>query len=118
MALSRRSFLETAALGSLAAHRALAAEVDTKTGMPTRILGKTGTRISVVGFGCGSRLLSYNDQDKAIAALHRGIELGVTYIDTAIGYGNGKSETWVGNALQGRRKGLWLTTKVQERDGE
>ncbi|MBK5294067.1 MAG: aldo/keto reductase, partial [Acidobacteriia bacterium] len=47
-----------------------------------------------------------------------GIELGVTYIDTAIGYGNGKSETWVGNALQGRRKGLWLTTKVQERDGE
>jgi predicted aldo/keto reductase-like oxidoreductase len=118
MSISRRSFLESAALGSLAAHAALGAEVDKKTGMPTRILGKTGARVSVVGFGCGSRLLSYKEEDKAIAALHRGMDLGITYLDSAYGYGGGKSETWVGNAIKGRRKGLWITTKINERDGE
>ncbi|MBM3810086.1 MAG: aldo/keto reductase [Acidimicrobiia bacterium] len=117
MSISRRSFLESAAFASLTAQTAaLAAEADKKTGMPTRILGKTGARVSIVGMGCGSRLLSYKDEDKAIEALHRAMDLGVTYLDTAYGYGSGKSETWVANAIKGRRKGLWVTTKINERN--
>lgn len=116
MALSRRSFLESIPL--LAANAALAAKTDKKTGMPTRVLGKTGARVSVLGFGCGSRLLSYNEEAKAAEALNRGIELGITYLDTAYGYGAGKSESWVGGVIKGRRQGLWITTKVQDRKAD
>jgi predicted aldo/keto reductase-like oxidoreductase len=116
MAISRRSFLESVPL--LAAQAALAAETDKKTGMPTRVLGKTGARVSVLGFGCGSRLLSYSDEAKAAEALNRGIELGITYLDTAFGYGSGKSESWVGGVIKGRRQGLWITTKVQDRKAD
>jgi hypothetical protein len=117
MAITRRNFLESTALAPFVAQVLESAEVDKKTGMPTRILGKTKARVSIVGFGCGSRLLSYGDADKAVAALHRGMDQGINYLDTAYGYGSGKSETWVGQAIQGRRKGLWLTTKINERDG-
>jgi aryl-alcohol dehydrogenase-like predicted oxidoreductase len=116
MALSRRSFLESVPF--LTASAALAADVDPKTGMPTRILGRTGARVSILGFGCGSRLLSYQEQDKAAEALNRGLALGINYLDTAFGYGAGKSESWVGSVIKGRRQGLWITTKVQERNGD
>jgi predicted aldo/keto reductase-like oxidoreductase len=113
MSLSRRNFIESAALAG--AYPLLAEKLDKKSGMPTRVLGKTGARVSIVAFGCGSRLLSY-DEDGAQAALNRGMELGVTYLDTAYGYGNGKSEERVGRAIQGRRKGLWIATKVTSRN--
>lgn len=116
MTLTRRTFLEAIPFGA-AAQLLTGAELDKKTGMPTRILGRTGARVSAIGFGCGSRLLSYKDEDKAVAALTRGLDAGITYLDTAYGYGNGKSETWVGKAIQGRRAGLWITTKINERDG-
>ena len=48
MGISRRRFLETAALSGVAAQPLLAAEVDGKSGMPTRILGKTGARVSIL----------------------------------------------------------------------
>ena len=59
MSISRRSFLETL----LAANAALAAKVDSKSGMPTRVLGRTKARVSAVALGCGSRLLSYKTED-------------------------------------------------------
>jgi aryl-alcohol dehydrogenase-like predicted oxidoreductase len=113
MSLSRRIFLESAAFAS--AYPLLAEKLDKKTGMPTRILGKTGARVSLIALGCGSRLLSYDD-DGAQAALNRALDLGITYLDTAFGYGNGKSEERVGRAIKGRRKGLWLATKVTSRN--
>lgn len=117
MSLSRRHFLEAAAAGPLAVQRALGAETDPKTGMPTRILGKTGARVTAIALGCGSRLLSYKEEDKAVEAIHRALDLGIRYLDTAFGYGDGKSETWVGQALKGRRKQVWLATKINKRDG-
>jgi len=117
MSLPRRLFLETIPLAGLAPYSALATRIDRKTGMPTRVLGRTGARVSVIGIGCGSRLLSYQDQDKGIEALQKAMDLGVNYIDTAFSYGGGKSETWVGQAIRGRRKGLWIATKMSERDG-
>ena len=67
--------------------------------------------------GCGSRFLMYKEEDKALAALEKALNLGITYYDTAYTYGNGLSETRVGMALKGRRNGVWLTTKIAERDG-
>ena len=114
MSISRRSFLETL----VAANAALAAKVDGKSGMPTRVLGKTKARVSAVGLGCGSRLLSYKTEDKAVEAIEKALSLGITYFDTAFGYGSGVSEGWVGKGLEGKRKNVWLVTKINERDGD
>ncbi len=86
--------------------------------MPTREFGQTGKRISVVAFGCGSRFLAYKNEDDAIAVLHRALELGITYFDSAYDYGAGLSETRVGKALAGRRKDVYLVTKLPSRNGD
>lgn len=118
MDISRRRFIETASAGTLAAQAALGADVDKKTGMPTRILGRTGARVSVIAFGCGSRLLGYKDRDKAVAILNRGLDLGVSYLDTAYSYGNGQSEEWLGEVVKARKKDFWLATKINKRNGD
>jgi predicted aldo/keto reductase-like oxidoreductase len=118
MSISRRRFLETTAVSPLAAQISLAADVDKKTGMPVRTLGKTGARVSVLAFGSGSRFLAYKEEDKALAALTKALDLGITYIDTAYGYGNGQSETWIGKIMPARRKQIFLATKVNARKGD
>src|ERR1700726_985472 len=110
MKLSRRDFLGTAALTTVAARAA--------TGdMPTRVLGRTGARVSILAMGGGSRFLMYQDEDKALEALNRAFDLGITYMDTAFGYGNGLSETRVGKVMAVRRKkdGIFLATKIEAR---
>ena len=77
-------------------------------------LGKTDLMVSEVGFGgIPIRRLS---EDEAIRVIRRSIELGVTLIDTACGYGT--SEERIGRAIAGRREGLILATKSPARDGE
>lgn len=116
MAVSRRSFLSTTtATAAAAAASALAAPAKSLP-MPKRKLGRTGAEVSAIAFGCGSRLLAYESMEKGIEALNRGIDQGITYIDTAYGYGNGKSETWVGEVMKTRRKQVWLATKIDKRD--
>lgn len=117
MSISRRQFFETAAAGTAAAS-AFAAEVDKKTGMPMRVLGRTGAKVSILGFGSGSRFLMYKDEDKAGEALNKALDLGITYVDTAAGYGNGQSEERIGKFLGDRRKNIWLVTKVAERKAD
>ena len=94
MSITRRKFFETTAFAAMVAQAGIAADVDTKTGMPMRTLGKTGARVSVLAFGSGSRFLAYKEEDKGLAALNKALDLGITYIDTAFAYGNGQSETW------------------------
>lgn len=118
MSLSRRKFLGSTALTGIAAPALMGAEVDSKSGMPTRILGRTGARVSILAFGCGSRFLAYKDPDKACEALNRALDQGITYVDTAYGYGDGKSEEWVGQVMKTRRNGLWLATKINKRNGD
>lgn len=118
MSFTRRQFLESAAAASVLAQAGIAADVDSKSGMPMRTLGKTGARVSVLAFGSGSRWLAYKDEDKALAAMARALDAGVTYIDTAYAYGNGQSETWVGKLMPERRKRVWLATKVSARKGD
>ncbi len=117
MRISRRHFLTTPALGGVAA-QAFAAVPDPQTGIPTRILGRTGVRVPILLMGGGSRFLKYGNPDAAAEALNRAFDLGVKYIDTGHQYGNGLSEEWVGRVLRTRRKEVFLASKVFERDGD
>ncbi|MBI3694731.1 MAG: aldo/keto reductase [Acidobacteria bacterium] len=113
--LSRRTFLGETALAGVAA--AFAAETGSNA-IPTRTLGKTGVKVTILAMGCGSRLLMYEKEDAAVEALNLALDLGVGYLDTAYGYGNGKSETWVGQVMKTRRKGVFLATKINARTGD
>lgn len=123
MSISRRDFMSTTAIASGVAATTLqpsvagAAETNAK-GMPMRALGKTGAKVSILAFGCGSRYLAYKDEDEADRVLNKAIDLGIGYLDTAQSYGNGHSETRVGRTLKSRRKEVFLATKISLRDGD
>lgn len=118
MSISRRGFLGSAAAGSLAAGTSAGAEADRKAVLPKRVLGRTGEKVSILAMGGGSRFLAYHDEDKALEALNRALDLGITYMDTAYAYGSGLSETRVGKVMKTRRKEVFLATKVPERNGD
>jgi aryl-alcohol dehydrogenase-like predicted oxidoreductase len=115
MSISRRRFLEAAAIGAVTAPSAVAS---TAPRIPTRSLGKTGIEVSILAFGSGSRFLMYQEDDHAIEALNHAIDLGITYIDTAHSYGNGKSEERVGKIMATRRKDVALATKLSARKAD
>jgi len=118
--LSRRKFLERIGLGTAAGASfslfSNPASRSSPTGvLPTRTLGRTGAKVSILAFGCGSRFLMYESEDAAQAALNRAIDLGITYLDTAYSYGDGKSESRVGQVMATRRNEVWLATKIPDR---
>ncbi len=113
MKISRRGFLGNAALAG--ATGAAAADTAKLEPLPRRSLGSTGAKVTMLGIGCGSRFLSYSEED-AVAALNHALDHGVGYVDTAYSYGNGVSETRVGKVMATRRKQVFLATKIQERD--
>lgn len=86
--------------------------------LPTRKLGRTGMTVPILGFGSGSRFLMYKDEEQALAALSQAIDLGITYIDTAHSYGNGKSEDRVGRIMATRRAEVILATKIPGRSAD
>jgi uncharacterized protein len=81
--------------------------------LPSSILGKTGCRVSNLGFGAMRLPMKdqHVDRELAIPMIHRAFENGVTYIDTAIGYCGEDSQRVVGEALKGRRDRIVLSTK-------
>ena len=96
--LSRRKFLEKVGLGAATGAGAwllkdVAHAEPPAASLPSRTLGRSGAKVSILAFGCGSRFLMYEDEQKAQAALNHAIDLGITYLDTAYAYGDGKSET-------------------------
>src|SRR5207302_10630226 len=118
--ISRRQFLENIGVGTAASTSLLllkdvaSARLETNL-LPSRTLGRTGAKVSILAFGCGSRFLMYQDEDKALEALNRAIDRGITYLDTAYAYGDGKSESRVGQVMASRRKEVWLATKIPDR---
>jgi uncharacterized protein len=119
MTLSRRRFLKATGAGVAASAALKSAEARPTAGkMPTRVLGKTGVRVSILAMGAGSRFLMYKEEDRALEAMNQALDLGITYIDTAFGYGNGKSEERVGKVMKDRRKGIFLATKINKRNGD
>ena len=84
--------------------------------MRYRMLGKTGFEVSEVGFGAwgiGGDWWKGSSDDEALAALGQAIDLGVTFVDTAMGYGAGHSERLIGRALRGRSERVHVGTKVR-----
>lgn len=94
--------------------------------MQYRTLGRTNERLSVLGFGgtgigMNSYLSEWNPDEQleeSTRAIERAIALGVTYFDTAVLYGRGKSETILGNILKPHRDTLYLATKVRATDAD
>jgi uncharacterized protein len=118
--ISRRQFLENIGLGTAAGTGLLLLKdvAHARPGsdaIPSRTLGRTGAKVSILAFGCGSRFLMYKDEESASAILNRAIDLGITYLDTAYAYGDGASETRVGKVMATRRKDVWLATKIPDR---
>ncbi|WP_433210478.1 aldo/keto reductase [Dactylosporangium sp. CS-047395] len=90
--------------------------------MDTRFLGRSGIEVSALGMGCwaiggpfwaGEQPLGWGevDDDESIRAVHRALDLGVSFFDTANVYGAGHSERVLARALAGRRDEVVLATK-------
>ena len=126
--MKRRSFLKVAAkvtgasvvgvrLAGCAPQHASRTEDEKVAGMPRRTVGRTGEKVSIVGFP-GLALVHY-DQDRCTAGIHDAFERGVNYFDVAPAYGDGDCEVKMGIGLQGiDRDKIFLACKTKMRDKE
>ena len=83
--------------------------------MNYRQLGKTGLKVSEVGFGAwgiGKMYWIGANDDESLKALHRSIELGLNFIDTAIGYGEGHSEKLIGQVVKQHNVPIYVASKI------
>ena len=120
---TRRDFLKQAAVGATLA--ALSEKVlaqtspASATGLPTRVLGRTGQRVSILALG-GWHIGSIKDDAESIRLMHAALDEGITFFDNAWDYHDGRSEELMGRALaeDGRRQKVFLMTKNCERDYE
>jgi aryl-alcohol dehydrogenase-like predicted oxidoreductase len=89
-------------------------------GLPTVKLGKTGAIVPRLGFGCGSRWMAVQDDEKALEILESAFNQGLYYWDTAASYGNERisSEERIGMILKDRREQVFLTSKTGDREGD
>jgi len=87
--------------------------------MEQRTLGTQGLTVSAMGLGCMGMSFAYGaaDENEAIATIHRALDLGLNFLDTAEVYGPYTNEQLVGRALRGRRDGVVVATKFGFRLG-
>jgi hypothetical protein len=121
--MTRREFGKTAAVGAFAVGVGLRVPLGTgydSKGLPTRIHGRTGVRLPIIGFGAGSRFCAVKSEEEAEKLLHTALDNGLYYWDTAHDYvfDGVASEERLGRVLRHRRKEVFLATKVGTRDVE
>jgi aryl-alcohol dehydrogenase-like predicted oxidoreductase len=83
--------------------------------MEYRALGQTGLNISEIGYGAwgiGGSMWQDSNDDESFRALHRAIDLGLNFIDTALVYGDGHSENIIGKVIKERKERLYVTSKI------
>jgi len=88
--------------------------------MEYRPLGRTGIDVSEIGYGAwgiGGAMWGGADDDESIEALNRAIDLGLNFIDTALAYGEGRSERVVGQVVRERPETIYVATKVPPMNG-
>ena len=118
---TRREFLLEAAtsavaLGALAGDVFATEQPAGATGLPTRVLGRTGERVSILCLG-GWHIGSVKDPAEAIRIMHAALDEGLTFFDNCWDYHDGGAEEIMGRALsEGRRGKVFLMTKNCERD--
>jgi aryl-alcohol dehydrogenase-like predicted oxidoreductase len=120
---TRRDFLKQAAAGATLA--ALTEDVLAQTspasasGLPTRVLGRTGQRVSILALG-GWHIGAIKDDAESIRLMQAALDEGITFFDNAWDYHDGRSEELMGRALAegGRRDKVFVMTKNCERDYE
>src|SRR6187401_3203171 len=92
-----------------------------ETTVQSRIFGRTGMQLSILGFGCGAvgGLMVRGDASDQERTIARAIAAGVNYFDTAVQYGDGRSETNLGRVLQKLKPAnVAVATKVRVPPGE
>jgi predicted aldo/keto reductase-like oxidoreductase len=127
--VDRRQFLGSgvavtvAAVGQAAAAPGQAAKAKTEhpynerthKAMPTRNLGKTGYQVGIFSLGGQATLEIPGKAKESEAIVNRAIDLGINYIDTAAAYGDGTSETHIGQVIKNRRREVFLASKTNRR---
>ncbi len=111
--MNRRSFIGGALAGASAVAGASRASASSRGDVPTRVFGKTGETLTVIGQAGGRFPLCSFDEAKAITL--RAYDLGINYFDNAHGYWNGRSEEVFGEVLPEFRKDVFITTKSTDR---
>ena len=116
--MERRSFIRTSALSTIAltipAIRSFGSDFPAGFTLPKRALGKTGEKLSVIGFG--GIMLNNNPEEFAREMIAKAWDMGVNYYDVAPGYGNAQEK--MGPALKNYRKKCFLACKTQKRDAQ
>ena len=117
---SRREFFQSifgSALAASLAERVMAQTQPSSSGLPTRLLGRTNERVSIICLG-GWHIGAVKDNKEAIRIMHAAIDQGINFFDNAWDYHDGHSEEVMGEALasSGRRNKVFLMTKNCERD--
>ena len=113
--VTRRKFLAGSAAAGLSLTAPWPLFADERP-MPLRDLGKTGVKVSLAGLGT-AQLNRRVGEKRGTEIVRRAVELGINYIDTAHSYGRGNAETFIGKALEGKRRDkVFLTTKTLARD--
>jgi aryl-alcohol dehydrogenase-like predicted oxidoreductase len=122
---SRRDFIwaGTAGAAGLLGNALPAWGDDAKSTLPQRVLGKTGVKVPILGLGTVA-VGNQGNAKQALALLHKAIDLGVTYIDTApprtriaLFTGYGRAHQYLKGVLKERRKEVFIATKCYENDG-
>lgn len=126
---SRRSFLKTSGVLSMAVVAGKVAEASgkvlpplpsnpvTEKAMPTRNLGRTGYRVGIFSLGGQASVEQPNNEAIAVPIVERALDLGVNYIDTAAWYGGERrwSQRYIGQVMKRRRSQAYLASKTHDR---